>query len=689
MLKFIKSITKRKIFIGVTAIVISLALIFSGFEIHDKISPQSDSNLRVGIGEKVITIGDVAYAAGTADYTCDGVDDDVQFQAALNALPANGGKISVLTGNYVFSANVTRAINNVTVEGNGLSSNFTRDGVNAIFVAGGNNWTFRDILLDAGGISLGSTTGWTYENVQISTTYYAYRTDNTIGASSWDIPVGRSATYTIAASDAPAHVKAQADYVCDGTADNVEIQAAIDACPAPAVVYTNMIEGGSSILLTMGTFNIAATIIIDRPAMGIKGMGTAATTLKAITNLNDNIIEFDSTSYADGLYQIYLSDFTIDGNASNQSVSGTGIDFNGCHASYVERIQILYPKFYGFYANGATKPVDYVTFNDCFVVNSGKDAFYTTGAVNQIHINNCYVLLVASTYYGININNSSGVFINNYTYDGGAPGVGSGIFLGSASKVSIKQSHIYGVESGKSGISNSLSSYVTVEDTIIESGSAGTNSLYAISTYAWGNIYDIKLLNNRVSGLWDSSIWCGGGGTPVFNGLQIKNNKLVASTAVSVINLDVAATYPDLQVIGNTGWISSSEVRTAFGTLTAGNANAIFFSWHNPEAQDILIKKVVIEITTPGGTALSVGQVGIADDATGTNLGTEFFPAAGIDLNTAAIYDSWNVADTGQQVKWIFCEDSAAATNGWVVGQILTQNATALVGRYYIEYVGK
>jgi len=173
MLKFIKSITKRKIFIGVTAIVISLALIFSGFEIHEKISPQLNSNLQVGIGEKVITIGDIAYAAGTADYTCDGVDDDVQFQAALNALPANGGKISVLTGNYVFSANVTRAINNVTVEGNGLSSNFTRDGVNAIFVAGGNNWTFRDILLDAGGISLGSTTGWTYENVQIGTVYYA------------------------------------------------------------------------------------------------------------------------------------------------------------------------------------------------------------------------------------------------------------------------------------------------------------------------------------------------------------------------------------------------------------------------------------------------------------------------------------------------------------------------------------
>jgi len=31
-----------------------------------------------------------AYAAVTPDYTCDGVADDVQIQAALDALPAAG-----------------------------------------------------------------------------------------------------------------------------------------------------------------------------------------------------------------------------------------------------------------------------------------------------------------------------------------------------------------------------------------------------------------------------------------------------------------------------------------------------------------------------------------------------------------------------------------------------------------------
>src|SRR4030042_6458067 len=47
------------------------------------------------------------------------------------------------------------------------------------------------------------------------------------GASSvptWD-NISRTTTYVLAAPEAPAHVKSQADYVCDGTADTAEAQA--------------------------------------------------------------------------------------------------------------------------------------------------------------------------------------------------------------------------------------------------------------------------------------------------------------------------------------------------------------------------------------------------------------------------------------------------------------------------------
>ncbi|NLA41839.1 MAG: hypothetical protein GX874_10610 [Smithella sp.] len=135
----------------------------------------------------------------------------------------------------------------------------------------------------------------------------------------------------------------------------------------------------------------------------------------------------------------------------------------------------------------------------------------------------------------------------------------------------------------------------------------------------------------------------------------------------------------------NRGFIAPGESRSDSGALAAGNANAIAFAWHNPELQDILIKKVTIRITTPGGTSGSLLDVGIADDVVGTNLGTEFFND--IDLNTAAIVKS-TIATPGTQTVEVFCQDSVSATDGWIVGQILVENAASLVGSYYIEYEG-
>jgi len=63
-----------------------------------------------------------------------------------------------------------------------------------------------------------------------------------------------TATYVVAANDSPAHIKDTADYVCDGVADDVEIQAALTAA------------GASSILLMDGNYACAANLTI--PAGG-------------------------------------------------------------------------------------------------------------------------------------------------------------------------------------------------------------------------------------------------------------------------------------------------------------------------------------------------------------------------------------------------------------------------------------
>jgi hypothetical protein len=109
-------------------------------------------------------------------------------------------------------------------------------------------------------------------------------------------------------------------------------------------------------------------------------------------------------------------------------------------------------------------------------------------------------------------------------------------------------------------------------------------------------------------------------------------------------------------------------------------------AWHNPEAQDIYIHKVVIPRSAAGGTATSIIDVGIADNAIGTNAGVEFFD--NLDANATGVADSWLAGDGGTQSKWVLCQDSASATDGWVVAQIKTEIANNLAGTYTIVYSG-
>lgn len=115
-----------------------------------------------------------AYA--TVDYQCDGVDDHVQIQQALDALPVNGGKIVIYAGNYHLGATVSRAIDNIVIEGVGSGTYLANNGIANIFSMGARTrWVFRDIRVDNGGIDIGAGTEWSFENVWVGAGYVAKR----------------------------------------------------------------------------------------------------------------------------------------------------------------------------------------------------------------------------------------------------------------------------------------------------------------------------------------------------------------------------------------------------------------------------------------------------------------------------------------------------------------------------------
>jgi|GEM_PF-7132444 len=62
-----------------------------------------------------------------ADYVCDGIDDQVEVQNAINALPTVGGTILLMEGTYVFENDVDLLKDNVTLMGQGYGTVITRD----------------------------------------------------------------------------------------------------------------------------------------------------------------------------------------------------------------------------------------------------------------------------------------------------------------------------------------------------------------------------------------------------------------------------------------------------------------------------------------------------------------------------------------------------------------------------------
>lgn len=124
----------------------------------------------------------------------------------------------------------------------------------------------------------------------------------------------------------------------------------------------------------------------------------------------------------------------------------------------------------------------------------------------------------------------------------------------------------------------------------------------------------------------------------------------------------------------------AAGLKVAKGTLKAGNANAFAFAWENPEASKIIVTRVLINITTAGGTSSSALDVGVVADATSTADTL----IDGLDLNATGIFD--NITDKGENGKSRQIVDENGGTNDYITGKILAQNAAALVGKYYIFY---
>lgn len=110
-------------------------------------------------GTKWITLTDtksvtftVASAQSTetrASYICDGEDDQVEIQAALDALPSQGGTVMLLEGNYNITATIN-VLQRATLQGQGYGTHLDANGpdVDTVIQITGDNAAVRNLRIE-------------------------------------------------------------------------------------------------------------------------------------------------------------------------------------------------------------------------------------------------------------------------------------------------------------------------------------------------------------------------------------------------------------------------------------------------------------------------------------------------------------------------------------------------------------
>jgi hypothetical protein len=487
---------------------------------------------------------------------------------------------------------------------------------------------------------------------------------------------GRTATYVIAASDAPANVKAQADYVCDGTADDVQIQAAIDAVA---------ISGGGIVQLSSGTFNIAATITIGvtQDYISLIGSGRSATKLYLVTNTDSPVIKVGDWGHTGGYTQfVHLGNFLIDGNgANNDSDLAKGLWIDTAFDCLFENIYIQCTYGSGLFIDGQSGAL---ATRGCLFSNVHIE-LPTPGTTNPAIDIQAYV--GDNIFFRVEAVNTPDMCMKYWGYSNEFIGCWFGSSLGQF-KVVINQTP--GFSTGTTFAhcffdgtmpDNSYVVYLTTSSGDI-TGVNIADCLFNCATgagvwyVAFGaglgtlirdvNIHDCIFEGSSLA-VTSRTFTIFGDGT--YSHINIHDNTL------NQIQLPLYPSVPaGITLINNQGYIASGEIRTVSGSLTAGNANAFAFAWQNPEAQAIVILEVMVDETTAGGTAGSLLDVGTAANATTTSDNL----IDGADLNAT------NTLVSTARVK---LAANGGATD-WITGQILVANAASLVGTYKVTYMG-
>ena len=197
-----------------------------------------------------------------------------------------------------------------------------------------------------------------------------------------------------------------------------------------------------------------------------------------------------------------------------------------------------------------------------------------------------------------------------------------------------------------------------------------------------------KVTNPKLANMNQGTVKVGGVGNVPTNLDASGNTKILVGDGTDInsvaVSGDITITNAGVVIVGNDK-ITSAKIVPTYMKVTSGNLIAdvsgnMAFYWQNPEDAKILVHRTIIDITTAGGAAGSLLDVGTVDASgnTSDNL------IDGLDLNNADASD--NISDGGTNGRSIQKLDENGGTTDWITGKILVEDANSLAGKYYIFY---
>lgn len=434
-----------------------------------------------------------------------------------------------------------------------------------------------------------------------------------------------------------------ADYIADGVADEVEIQAAIDAVNA---------AGGGTVFIRKGTYNTAAEILM-KSNVELVGESKAQTIIKgAVTD--HNLIK----TTISGTTKTVYSNIAIK-NLALESRQGSCMVINNTNGLILENLKVYFtvttPIRQGIYLQHCKNVVIRnntlsaltgngisVTATDNFTIADNIiEGNATTDDLIDVDIDFSDTILIPSNYgtiignvcrggargNGIRVESSNYITVTGNTVTDQSSVAGSGIIINQHSAVpsmtnvvvsnnSVSNCAQNGIYTSGAGLTNILIS----NNTITNCGqNAGTNVRAGIQLSSPG----VVVTGNTVDGT--AKTGADGGAIVVFkqNNQIITNNTILNSVmGIRAWNGDALQSYTGMRITGNTfrnnttnmlisslsgkNSVRNQEGLTGYTVVTVGTTEADYIT--DGTADDVQIQAAINAVAAAGGGIVNIKQ---------------------------------------------------------------------------------